>query len=95
MRIFRACWYGAAATAAIVALLLVSRSDLNARQSAGPVVIDADDIGGTVTGGQGPEAGVWVIAQTMDLPTPFMRIVVTDDRGRYLLPYLLCLLLVL
>jgi len=86
MRIFRACWYGAAAAAVIVALLLVSRSDLNARQSAGSVAIDADDIGGFVTGGRGPEAGVWVIAQTMDLPTPFMRIVVTDDRGRYLLP---------
>ena len=86
MRIFRACWYGAAAAAVIVALLLVSRSDLNARQSVGSVAIDADDIGGIVSGGRGPEAGVWVIAETMDLPTPFMRIVVTDDRGRYLLP---------
>ena len=46
--------------------------------------IDADDIGGVVTSTKGPEAGVWVIAETTDLPTKFARIVVTDDRGRYL-----------
>jgi hypothetical protein len=50
------------------------------------VQVDADDIGGVVTGTSGPEAGVWVIAETNDLPTKFVRIVVTDDRGRYLLP---------
>src|SRR5687768_5285290 len=50
------------------------------------VPIDTDDIGGTVTGPGGPEAGVWVIAETTDLPTRFVRIVVTDDRGRYLVP---------
>ena len=52
----------------------------------GAVAIDADDIGGLVTSAKGPEAGVWVIAETTDLPTKFARIVVTDDRGRYLLP---------
>jgi hypothetical protein len=58
-----------------------------ARQaSAPPVAVDSDDIGGVVTGPKGPEAGVWVIAETSDLPTRFARIVVTDDRGRYLLP---------
>ena len=50
------------------------------------VPIDADDIGGVVTGPRGPEAGVWVIAETSDLQTKFVRIVVTDDRGRYLIP---------
>jgi len=50
------------------------------------VAIDNDDIGGVVTGPKGPEAGVWVIAETTDLPTHFARIVVTDDRGRYLVP---------
>ena len=50
------------------------------------VAIDGDDIGGVVTGPKGPEAGVWVIAETTDLPTKFVRIVVTDDRGRYLVP---------
>jgi hypothetical protein len=42
--------------------------------------------GGVVRGPRGPEAGVWVIAQTSDLPTKFVRIVVTDDNGRYLIP---------
>src|SRR5690348_14044444 len=50
------------------------------------VPIDRDDISGVVTGSNGPEAGVWVIAETTDLPTRFAKIVVTDDRGRYLLP---------
>ena len=50
------------------------------------VQIDRDDIGGVVTGPNGPEAGVWVIAETTDLPTAFAKIVVTDDRGRYLVP---------
>jgi len=46
----------------------------------------ANDIKGTVTGVRGPEAGVWVIAETRDLPTKYVKIVVTDDQGRYLLP---------
>ena len=50
------------------------------------VAIDGDDIGGVVTGPSGPEAGVWVIAETTELPTKFAKIVVTDDQGRYLLP---------
>jgi hypothetical protein len=50
------------------------------------VPADADDIAGVVTGPKGPEAGVWVIAETTDLPTRFARIVVTDDQGRYLIP---------
>ena len=50
------------------------------------IPIDNDDLGGTVTGPKGPEAGVWVIAETADLGTKFVKIVVTDDRGRYLLP---------
>ena len=43
---------------------------------------------GVVTSVGGPEAGVWVIAETNDLPTTFTKIVVTDDRGRYLIPAL-------
>jgi hypothetical protein len=50
------------------------------------VAIDNDDIGGVVTGASGPEAGVWVIAETKDLPTRFTKAVVTDDQGRYVLP---------
>ena len=43
-------------------------------------------IAGTVTGPNGPEAGVWVIAETTDLPTRFAKIAVTDDQGRYVVP---------
>ena len=50
------------------------------------IAIDPDDIGGVVTSDRGPEAGVWVIAETTNLPTKFVRIVVTDDQGRYVLP---------
>jgi hypothetical protein len=50
------------------------------------IPIDNDDIAGVVSGPKGPEAGVWVIAETTGLPTRFVRIVVTDDRGRYLIP---------
>src|SRR5437016_11188760 len=50
------------------------------------VAVDPDDIGGVVTGTRGPEAGVWVIAETRDTPTRVAKIVVTDDRGRYLIP---------
>ena len=50
------------------------------------VQIDNNDIGGVVTGANGPEAGVWVIAETKDLPTRYIKIVTTDDRGRYVIP---------
>ena len=50
------------------------------------IQIEADDIGGVVTGTKGPEAGVWVIAETHDLPTRFAKIVVTNDDGQYLIP---------
>jgi hypothetical protein len=54
-------------------------------QKAAPAT-GAKDIGGTVTGPKGPEAGVWVIAETTELPTKFAKVVVTDDRGRYVIP---------
>ena len=58
-----------------------------AQQSSGTAVsIDNDDIGGVVSSANGPEAGVWVIAETTDTPTPLRKIVVTDDRGRYVVP---------
>jgi hypothetical protein len=50
--------------------------------------IGPSDIGGVVTSSKGPEAGVWVIAETTDLPTKYAKIVVTDDKGRYLIPEL-------
>jgi len=77
------------AGAAVVgfALLLARAPAVGARQAPGDLVkVDADDIGGVVSTAKGPEAGVWVIAETADLPTKYVKIVVTDDRGRYLLP---------
>ena len=38
-----------------------------------------------MSGPKGPEAGVWVIAETRDLPVLYIKTVVTDDRGRFLL----------
>jgi hypothetical protein len=50
------------------------------------VRIGNNDIGGVVRSAAQPEAGVWVIAETNDLPTKYVKIVVTDDRGRYVVP---------
>src|SRR5258705_1833259 len=71
-----------------IAMLSVSAAALlcAAPAMAQQVRIDADDIGGVVTGAKGPEAGVWVIAETRDLPTKYVKIVATDDQGRYVLP---------
>src|SRR6185503_17070556 len=55
-------------------------------QPAGQVRIEHDDISGVVTSAKEPEAGVWVIAETRDLPTKYVKIVTTDDAGHYLLP---------
>ncbi len=64
-------------------LLATVPTKIFAQQS---VKVGANDIGGVVTSAKGPEAGVWVIAETSELPTTFARIVVTDDQGRYLVP---------
>ncbi|MGC2775824.1 MAG: carboxypeptidase regulatory-like domain-containing protein [Bradyrhizobium sp.] len=76
---------------AVVAVLAMQPNPLHAQQpqastQASPVSVGDADIGGVVSGPNGPEAGVWVIAETTDLPTKFARIVVTDDQGRYLIP---------
>jgi streptogramin lyase len=76
--------YLGAATLALAVLLSAPPAQLSAQTPA--VAIDNDDIGGVVTGASGPEAGVWVIAETTDLPTKFAKIVVTDDQGRYVVP---------
>src|SRR5215472_16704003 len=76
-------WFAAAL---IAGGWLLTRTDLSAQ--AGTVKIKASDIGGVITSTKGPEAGVWVIAETTDLPTRYIKEVVTDDRGRYLIPEL-------
>ena len=73
-------------TALGIALLFVTLQPGMTALQTNTVAIDNDDIGGVVTGAGGPEAGVWVIAETTDLPTKFSKTVVTDDRGRYLIP---------
>src|SRR6185295_15257851 len=73
-------------TIGVAALLTATQPGLTALQTADAVRVDNDDIGGVVTSASGPEAGVWVIAETTDLATKFSRTVVTDDRGRYLVP---------
>ena len=69
-----------------VAALLAALPGRLSSQQAAAVRVDADDVGGMVTSAKGPEAGVWVIAETTNLPTKFAKIVVTDDQGRYLIP---------
>ena len=79
--------YVGTVAAAVGVCLAASPARLSAQQVAGEAVrIHHDDIGGVVTSTKGPEAGVWVIAETTDLPTKFVKIVVTDDQGRYLVP---------
>ena len=76
--------YLSVAAVAVAAFLAAAPARLDAQQS--PVSIGATDLGGVVSGPRGPEAGVWVIAETKDLPTNLVKIVVTDDQGRYVLP---------
>ena len=92
MTMRRILWSGVA----VATLLAVVSSSAflppsNAQQPIEPVKIGDSqigdkDIGGVVTGPKGPEAGVWVIAETTDLPTRYIKSVVTDDQGRYLIP---------
>ncbi len=70
-----------AAVGALLVLTISCRS-----QPALEVDIDDDDIGGVVEGPAGPEAGVWVIAETRDLPVRYIKSVVTDDLGRFVVP---------
>jgi hypothetical protein len=79
--------YTALAMLGIAVVLGAGMAGVNAQQADDPAIrIDANELGGVVMGASGPEAGVWVIAETTDLPTRFAKIVVTDERGRYLIP---------
>ena len=75
--------FGFVAALAAAGFLLAIPTRLNAQTE---VAIDGDDIGGVVTGPHGAEAGVWVIAETRELPTRYAKMVVTDDQGRYVVP---------
>ncbi len=83
----RALYPGIAIVVAV--LLAVTLAGLRTAQAQnGTVKVGSTDLGGVVTSPKGAEAGVWVIAETTDLPTKFVKIVVTDDQGRYLVPEL-------
>src|SRR5262245_27202761 len=71
---------------AVTAPWLFGSSHAQQASRAAAPSIDADDIGGVVTGPNGPEAGVWVIAETRDLPIRYIKIVVTNDQGQYVIP---------
>jgi hypothetical protein len=75
--------YSSVAVVAIAAVSVSTPARLGAQTA---VAIDSDDIGGVVSGPGGPEGGVWVIAETHDLPTRYAKTVVTDDQGRYVVP---------
>src|SRR5262249_25883761 len=79
----KASLYLTVAAIGIASLVAAAPAQLRAQTA---IAIDNDDIGGVVTGANGPEAGVWVIAETTDLPTRYAKIVVTNDQGRYVLP---------
>jgi hypothetical protein len=73
---------------ALVGLLRASPKASSGRSPAKAIPLGSTDIAGVVTSAHGPEAGVWVIAETQDFPTGYRKIVVTDDRGRYVIPEL-------
>src|ERR1700733_336934 len=77
------------ATAGVASFCAAARYLRPIPASAAPAVqVDRSSIGGVVvnTIAQKPEAGVWVIAETKSLPVPFRKIVVTDDKGQFLVP---------
>src|SRR6266702_142939 len=77
-------WYlGVAAIALVGAVSALSTRVIAQQGSAAAVAIGDSDLGGVVASPSGPEAGVWVIAATTALPTKYVKIVVTDDQGRY------------
>ena len=78
-------WMASFGMSIIVAAIAIAAATVE-QQPTAAVAIDKDDLGGVVTGAKGPEGGVWVIAETTELPTKFAKIAVTDDRGRYLIP---------
>src|SRR3954469_15100466 len=77
----------AAGFALFAALLAAPLTAHAQQQTAAPgISIGDSDLGGVVTGPKGPEAGVWVIAATQDLPTPYAKIVVHEGAGHYVMP---------
>jgi hypothetical protein len=83
MSVLRTVW-----GATIAAALAACQGPATQTGASGGVTVGPRDLGGVVTSVNGPEAGVWVIAQTTDLPTRYAKVVVTDGAGRYVIPEL-------
>ena len=82
-RIAAALFAGAVGLAAL-SIVFPTNAQNSARQAASSRYVSPPGyIKGTVQGEKGPEAGVWVIAETKELSTGMIKIVVTDDQGRY------------
>ena len=86
MGVKKVCCVGLLLGVAMLAASFPADAQQNPVQQIAAPTIDDDDIGGVVTSRFGPEAGVWVIAETTDLGTRFAKMAVTDERGRYVIP---------
>ena len=84
---FHRHWSAGFCALVIASFTMACGGPLHAQQKAA-LSIGPDAIGGQVTGANGPEAGVWVIAETTDLPTKFAKMVVTNDAGQFVIPQL-------
>ncbi|HEY1536196.1 MAG TPA: hypothetical protein VGF76_19380, partial [Polyangiaceae bacterium] len=65
--------------AGVLAAIGTMASGARAQRVDAAITVGSSDLGGVVTSRKGPEAGVWVIAETIDTPTRYTKIVVTDD----------------
>ena len=83
MKAFRRLMTAACAASVVAGFVGYSTGTIRAQRRAPDGYIS-----GVVKSAQGAEAGVWVIAETKDLPTNFIKIVVTDDQGRFVVPEL-------
>ena len=86
MKIKQALYGGTALGLAMLALGMPRETRAQQPPAIAAPSIDGDDIGGIVTSRIGPEAGVWVVAETTELGTRFAKMAVTDDYGRYVIP---------
>ena len=79
MSLKRVLYFLIVAVAGLGLYWAASPRKLEAQQAGQGLRVDADDIGGVVTSSKGPEAGVWVIAETTDLLS--RKLLVCDALG--------------
>jgi hypothetical protein len=76
------------ATVCAIGIAILAIAPMDAQSTKTRYVSPPGYITGVVQGEKGPEAGVWVIAETKDFQTPMVKIVVTNDAGKFMLPEL-------